>query len=55
MGVAVSGRIGAKYLALFEARKSAEDAPEKPLSIYGFAREDNKSRPKSSYAGSAAK
>jgi hypothetical protein len=28
MGVAVAGRIGAKYLALFDGRKSAEDIPE---------------------------
>jgi hypothetical protein len=42
----VGGKIGAKHLALFEARKSLEDAPER------IEEEDRKSRPKSSYAGS---
>lgn len=50
MPVTVSGKIGAKHLALFDARKSVED-----FTAYGGAvgYDDNRSRPRSSYAGSA--
>ena len=50
MGVSVAGRIGAKYLALFDGRKSAEDTGQ---SRVGVAYDDTRSRPRSSYAGSA--
>ena len=48
MPVTVGGRIGAKYLALFETRKSLEDAPDNA----SFVGDDVRSRPKSLYAGS---
>ena len=51
MPVTVGGRIGAKYLALFDARKSLEDAPDFNDSI---VMESARLRPKSSYAGSIA-
>ena len=51
LGVNVAGKIGAKYLALFDGRKSAEEAPVDTNVFYGLE-EDIRSRPKSSYAGS---
>lgn len=54
MGVAVAGKIGAKYLALFN-QTGQTDAPDN--GVFNFYRdntvmEETRSRPKSSYAGS---